>query len=57
MDTCTWRTDPYAPGVWDTSCKNVFVMSDGPPAYHGMKFCCYCGKPLAAEYKAEAFDD
>ena len=57
METCTWRTDPYAPGVWDTDCKNAFMLSDGLPGYHGMKFCCYSGKPLVAEYKTEADDD
>ena len=57
METCTWRTGPYAPGFWDTDCKNAFMLSDGPPGYHGMKFCCYCGKPLVAEYKTEADDD
>jgi hypothetical protein len=35
--------DDYA---WDTSCGKCFILSCDTPEAHGMKFCCYCGKPM-----------
>lgn len=31
---------------WETSCGNDFILNDGTPENNGMKYCCYCGKPI-----------
>ena len=41
---CKWVQN--SDGWWQTDCKNGFVVNDGTPEENGMKFCCYCGKPL-----------
>lgn len=42
---CTWVEDED--GVSHTSCGKVFALDSGTPAENGMRFCCYCGKPMA----------
>lgn len=42
---CYWSQDGDG-GPWATGCSNYFEINDGPPSANGMKFCCYCGKPL-----------
>jgi hypothetical protein len=44
MIPCEWKEDDE--GTWFTSCDNAFVFTDSGPTENGMKFCCYCGKPL-----------
>ena len=51
-DTCQWRED--FDGNYDTDCKQSFCMIDGTPEENGMRFCCYCGKPLTAVKCREA---
>jgi hypothetical protein len=48
QDMCVWTLplDGKAWQTWETSCGKAFVMIDGAPSDNGMKFCCYCGKPL-----------
>lgn len=41
---CTWTQD--CDGFWETACGEAFDFVDGTPAENGMRFCCYCGKPL-----------
>jgi hypothetical protein len=43
--SCIWYEDGDG-GPWATGCKNYFEIIDGTPEDNGMKFCCYCGKPL-----------
>lgn len=43
---CTWHNDPETDNSWDTSCRQLFEIYDGTPTDNGMRFCCYCGKPI-----------
>lgn len=43
-DICMWSDDDD--GTFFTDCGNAFVLNEGIPSDHKMKFCCYCGKPL-----------
>jgi hypothetical protein len=48
--SCAWTQQDHCGGdCWETGCGNAFCMSDGTPGENGLKFCCYCGKPLAEE--------
>ncbi|HEX7038909.1 MAG TPA: hypothetical protein VF202_02225 [Trueperaceae bacterium] len=45
---CTWRED--ADGVWWACEENAWSFDvGGKPYEHGMKFCPFCGKPLAQQ--------
>ena len=33
-------------GIWETLCGNTFMFVEGTPKDNGMKFCCYCGRPI-----------
>lgn len=44
---CKWIEDEDD-GAWDTSCGKRFLITEGTPEENGMKFCCYCGKPLVS---------
>ena len=41
---CGWGEDED--GNYWTTCGHGFSIIDGTPKQNGMKFCCYCGKPL-----------
>lgn len=41
---CEWVEDSN--GNWSMCDDNMFVLTDGRPEEHGMKFCCYCGKKI-----------
>lgn len=41
---CTWKEDEER--NWWCDCDNTFCIYEGSPYEIGMKFCCYCGKPL-----------
>ena len=44
-DYCEWTEDDD--GDWTTDCGQMFAfLTEHGPAENGMKFCCYCGKPL-----------
>ena len=44
MDRCLWSEQ--FDGEYETACGKAFALNDGTPAENGMKFCCFCGKPL-----------
>jgi hypothetical protein len=51
-DPCQWSQDDT--GTWFTSCGNGFDLTTAEyPAEAGMKFCCYCGKPIMAKKYSE----
>jgi len=41
---CTWEDN--GEDAWETSCGEAFVLNEDGPTENGMKYCCYCGKPL-----------
>ena len=41
---CVWTEDED--GNYDTDCDEKYSFIVGGPTDNGMKFCCYCGKPL-----------
>ena len=46
--TCTWTQQDHEGGdSWETDCGNAFWLDGGPPSENSMRFCCYCGRPLA----------
>ena len=53
--TCKWFEDPNYE-CYDTDCEQAFIMIEGTPSDNGMKFCCYCGKPLVV-VKYESVED
>ena len=53
-DTCTWWQDGDSDsGLYQTSCRNYFAITDGTPKDNEMRHCCYCGKKLTQELIAE----
>lgn len=48
LNECVWSQDGAydSDGNWNTSCGEIFTFIDDTPKGNGMKFCCYCGKPL-----------
>jgi hypothetical protein len=49
---CTWYST-VDDGDWSTDCGNYFVLDDGTPSDNKMKFCCFCGSPIAEEIEEE----
>lgn len=45
QDSCSWAEDEDE--NWNTGCGHCFVLTEGYPRENEMRFCCYCGKPLA----------
>jgi hypothetical protein len=46
---CGWTRTPSIiedEDTWTTLCGNVWMFVEGTPQDNGMKFCCYCGRPL-----------
>lgn len=43
---CQWAEDGIE-GPWATSCGHYFSLNEGTPSDNGMKYCCFCGRPLA----------
>jgi len=43
---CNWTYEDNN-NYWQTDCGDEFVLEDGTPKDNGMRFCVYCGKPLA----------
>jgi hypothetical protein len=57
---CTWSQNSHDDidcSVWHTDCHGEFCLNDGDPKENGMKFCCYCGKPLAVSHYFEEDDE
>jgi hypothetical protein len=47
---CRWSQQDHESGdCWETDCGGTFGIDEGTPSENGMKFCCYCGAPLAEE--------
>lgn len=42
---CEWYPEPELE-FWNTGCGGCFLLNEGTPTDNGMKFCCYCGKPV-----------
>jgi predicted amidophosphoribosyltransferase len=47
--TCTWVQDDDGSETFATSCGDHFNLEGGNPEESGLRFCCYCGKPLQQE--------
>lgn len=51
--TCTWKHTvwKYSPcaDLWETECDELFDFVDGTPTENGMRYCCYCGRPIKTE--------
>ena len=57
-ETCTWHQDGDSDsGVYATSCRRFFNLTDGTPEDNKMQWCCYCGKKLVQELITEDDDD
>jgi hypothetical protein len=48
--TCVWTDDTDMQGTWQPSCvdpsEQLWYLDNGSPKENGMKYCCFCGKPL-----------
>lgn len=46
--TCEWKPDDPdgESDLWATGCGETFYLIDESPAKNGMKYCCFCGKPI-----------
>lgn len=51
VPTCDWQED--ADGIWETSCGEAWVCTEGTPAENDMRFCHSCGKHLKEHRHAE----
>jgi hypothetical protein len=54
--SCEWVGD-NRDGALETTCGHVFELNHGTPRENGMKFCCYCGKPLTYVPAANDYDE
>lgn len=45
LPACTWTEDEN--GCWWTGCGQAHELSNDGPSENSMRFCCYCGRPLA----------
>ena len=45
-EECVWTIEDEDQGLWETTCKNVFFLSDGVPLENDMIYCCYCGRKI-----------
>ena len=43
---CEWLQDDEDSPIYNTSCGGIFVITEGTPEEHRMKYCCYCGRNL-----------
>lgn len=43
---CVWAELDSDKGIWEPECGNTHIINAGTPAENGMKYCCYCGKPI-----------
>ena len=53
--TCQWTQNED--GAWESACGHRWEFIEGGPTENGMKFCCYCGKPLVDVPYIEERDD
>ena len=45
-ETCAWTYHALY-DAWDTCCGEVYCFIDGGPSENRMRFCPFCGKPIA----------
>lgn len=45
---CWWDLADEDASHYETGCGHAFEITTGTPAENDMKFCCYCGRELAA---------
>jgi hypothetical protein len=41
---CVWTVDEN--GFWRTGCGEAFEIAVGGPDENGLRYCCFCGRPL-----------
>lgn len=47
---CNWYQDgDETSDAWATRCGQMFGLDDGDPFDNGMRYCCFCGKPLTVQ--------
>lgn len=46
--TCAWSGEGDGSNLWGSGCGEVFLLNEGTPTDNGMKWCCFCGRKLAA---------
>ena len=55
---CNWNQYDDEYSSYETDCGQSFVLNEGTPGDNGLKFCCYCGKPLIGhEFVEEPIDE
>lgn len=54
-DICEWTED--SDGNYETSCNNIFTITDGTPTENDMSFCPYCGKLLIERRYYETYQE
>lgn len=47
-DVCEWRVCDEEANVYDTSCRNPHILTEGTPRENNYKYCPYCGKNIKA---------
>ena len=56
--SCMWKLVSQDAAMWETECEDAFWFLDGfisdRPTGNGMKFCCYCGRPLVESVPGDA---
>lgn len=46
-EPCVWTfSSDLLHEYWETACGDAFVFNTDGPAYHGLKYCPYCGRVL-----------
>ena len=55
LSACAWTEDDN--GCWETDCGGAFGIDEGTPSENGMRFCCYCGRPLEGQAWTESDED
>jgi hypothetical protein len=48
-EVCFWEADEPDSDMFRTTCGEYFVLNECGPKENGMKFCCFCGKPIKEE--------
>jgi len=43
---CEWEEDGEESLTFETDCGKTFVLNEGVPSEHDMKYCCFCGKKI-----------
>lgn len=51
-DTCIWRRHEWT-DWYETDCDETFAMIAGTATGEGMKYCCFCGKPMRETTEAK----